>query len=131
MLGPVLDATQGDQIEVVAIAPIRCLTLWNGGGSGGVSVHDDTAVRILALLNENEARSPPPRPSGLATPPERPGMPPRPSPCRGRAYGPSVCLFVAAMENRQRLLAKRAAGLPKRWSCRPHWRAIPWSMRRR
>ena len=31
----------------------------------------------------------------------------------GRAYGPSVCLWSPPWENRQRLLAKRAAGLAK------------------
>jgi hypothetical protein len=76
MLGvPVPEATQWDQSEQVGDGAYKVFAhLEREAAPGGVSLHDDTAVRILALLKENHALLTAAQAQGLATPTERPGM---------------------------------------------------------
>jgi hypothetical protein len=80
-----------------------------------VIFHDDTAVRILALLKENEARLAAAQAHGLATSPERTG---RHTTALAVQVGEHTAILyysgrLHAGENLQRLLDKRAAGLAK------------------
>jgi hypothetical protein len=117
MLGvPVPDATQWDQLEVVGdCADKVCHSLEPKAAQSGVCFHDDTAVRILALLKENDAHLTAPQAQGLATPPERTG---RHTTALAVHVGEHTAILYYsgrrhAGENLQRLLDQRAAGLAK------------------
>src|SRR5205823_6881243 len=76
MLGvPVPDATQWDQIEHVGNCAYRVfMQMEQVAAQGTLIFHDDTAVRILALMQENSDRLAAAQAQGMATPPDRPGM---------------------------------------------------------
>ena len=59
---PVPDATQGDQIERVADCASPVFKhLERLAAQGEVIYHDDTPVRILSLIEENQQADPPAR----------------------------------------------------------------------
>src|SRR6266446_2269391 len=74
MLGvPVPDATQWDQIEHVGNCAYMVFRQREQvAAQGTLSFHDDTAVRILALMQENRDRLAAAQAQGMATPPDRP-----------------------------------------------------------
>ena len=117
MLGvPVPDATQWDQIEQVGDCAYKVFAhLEREAAQGGVILHDDTAVRILALLTENHALLTAAQAQGLATPTERPG---RHTTALVVQVGEHTAILYSASrrhagENLQRLLEHREAGLDK------------------
>jgi hypothetical protein len=117
MLGvPVPDATQWDQIEQVGDCAYKVFDhLEYEAAQGGVIFHDDTAVRILTLLKENDVLLAAAQAQGLATPPERTGM--HTTAMAVQIGEHTAILYYSsrrhAGENLQRLLDKRAAGLDK------------------
>jgi hypothetical protein len=76
MLGvPVPDATQWDQIEVVGDCAYKVFAqLEQEAAQGELIFHDDTAVRILSLMQENRGMLAAAQAQGVATPTERTGM---------------------------------------------------------
>ena len=76
MLGvPVPDATQWDQIEVVGDCAYKVFAhMEREAAQGALIFHDDTAVRILALIKENSARLAAAQAQGVSTPAQRTGM---------------------------------------------------------
>src|SRR3989475_4802034 len=76
MLGvPVPDATQWDQIEAVGDCAYRVFEqMEHEAAQGELIFHDDTAVRILALIKENSAILSAAQAQGVSSPKERPGM---------------------------------------------------------
>jgi hypothetical protein len=107
------DATQWDPIEVVGDCAYTVLaSLEPEAAQGGVILHDDTAVRILAWLQENEARLAAAQAHGLATSPERTGM--HTTALAVQVGEHTAMLYdsgrLHAGENLQRLLDQRAAG---------------------
>src|SRR5262249_4217720 len=108
---PVPDATQWDQIERVADCAYPVFKhLERVAAQGEVIYQDDTAVRILSLIEENRRA-------------EAPAKPASPSPPRRGMYttglvvevgGRRICLYYAgrqhAGENLEGLLRKREAG---------------------
>jgi hypothetical protein len=117
MLGvPVPDATQWDQIEVVGDCAYKVFTqLEHEAAQGELLFQDDTAVRILALLQENRERVAQAQAQGVATPHERTGM--HTTALAVRVGEHTAILYYSsrrhAGENLQRLLDKREAGLAK------------------
>ena len=117
MLGvPVPDATQWDQIEVVGDCAYKVFEqMEREAAQGDLIFQDDTAVRILSLMQENRALFDQAKAQGLSTPKERTGM-----------YTTALAVQVGehtailyyssrrhAGENLQGLLDKREAGLDK------------------
>ena len=78
MLGmPVPDATQWDQIEKVGdCAYVVCAQMEQVAAQGELSLHDDTAVRMVSLMQEHIARLSAAQAQGVSTPKERTGMHP-------------------------------------------------------
>ena len=117
MLGvPVPDATQWDQIEQVGDCAYKVFAHLEGeAAQGGVIFHDDTAVRILALLKENHALLTAAQAQGLATPTARTGM--HTTALVVQVGEHTAILYYSsrrhAGENLQRLLEQREAGLDK------------------
>jgi transposase len=117
MLGvPVPDATQWDQIEQVGDCAYKVFAhLEHEAAQSGMIFHDDTAVRILALLKENDVLLAAAQAQGLATPSERTGM--HTTALAVHVGEHTAILYYSgrrhAGENLQRLLDKRAAGLDK------------------
>jgi hypothetical protein len=113
MLGvPVPDATQWDQIEVVGDCAYKVFAqLEREAAQGELLFQDDTAVRILALLQENRELVA----QGLATPKERTGM--HTTALVVQVGEHTAILYYAsrrhAGENLQEFLDKRAVGLDK------------------
>jgi transposase len=113
---PVPDATQWDQIEQVGDCAYKVFDhLEHEAAQGGVIFHDDTAVRILALLKENDVLLAAAQAQGLSTPSERTGM--HTTAMAVQIGEHTAILYYSsrrhAGENLQRLLDKRAAGLDK------------------
>jgi transposase len=117
MLGvPVSDATQWDQIEKVGdCAYIVFEQMEQVAAQGELIFHDDTAVRILSLIQENIKLIAAAQAQGLSTPKERTGM-------HTTALAVKVGEHIAILyyssrrhagENLQGLLDKREAGLAK------------------
>ena len=117
MLGvPVPDATQWDQIEAVgdcAYKVFECME--REAAQGELIFHDDTAVRILALLKENSAILAAAQAQGVSTPTERTGMHTTALVVKVGAH--TAILYYSsrrhAGENLQGLLDKREAGRAK------------------
>src|SRR3989442_882383 len=117
MLGvPVPDATQWDQIERVAdcayvvFTHLECLA-----AQGELIYQDDTAVRILSLIEENRHLHAQAEAMGLSRSPERTGM--YTTALVVKAGEQTICLYYSgrshAGENLQALLEQRQAGLDK------------------
>jgi transposase len=117
MLGvPVPDATQWDQIEVVGDCAYRVFEqLEREAAQGEVIFQDDTAVRILSLMQENRALVDQAQAQGLSAPQERTGM-------HTTVLAVQVGEHIAVLyyssrrhagENLQALLDKREVGLAK------------------
>jgi hypothetical protein len=117
MLGvPVPDATQWDQIEAVgdcAYKVFECME--REAAQSELIFHDDTAVRILALLKENSAILSAAQAQGVSTPKERTGM--HTTALVVKVGEHTAILYYSsrrhAGENLQGLLDKREAGLDK------------------
>lgn len=115
MLGvPVPDATQWDQIEGVGDCAYKVFDhMEQAAAQAGVIFHDDTAVRILALLKENQALLAAAQAQGLATPTERTGM--HTTALVVQVGEHTAILYYSsrrhAGDNLQRLLEQREAGL--------------------
>jgi transposase len=117
MLGvPVPDATQWDQIEVLGDCAYKVFTqMEHEAAQGELIFHDDTAVRILSLMQENLALISAAQAHGVSTATARTGM-------HTTALVVKVGEHIAILyyssrrhagENLQDLLDKRAAGLAK------------------
>jgi transposase len=117
MLGvPVPDATQWDQIEKVGdCAYVVFEQMEQVAAQGELIFQDDTAVRILSLMQENLKLIAAAQAQGLSTPKERTGM-------HTTALAVKVGEHIAILyyssrchagENLQGLLDKREAGLDK------------------
>jgi hypothetical protein len=146
MLGvPVPDATQWDQIEVVGDGAYQVFEqMESEAAQGELIFQDDTAVRILSLMEENRDLVAAAHAQGFSTPNERPGMP---TTALAVQVGEHTAILSDssrrhAGENLQGLLDKRRAGLEKplamsdalsrnevadasmliRWHCRAHGR---------
>ena len=117
MLGvPVPDATQWDQIEVVGDCAYKVFAqMEREAAQGELVFHDDTAVRILALIQENSAILAAAQAQGVSTPKERTGM--HTTALVVKVGEHTAILYYSsrrhAGENLQGLLAKREAGLEK------------------
>jgi transposase len=115
MLGvPVPDATQWDQIEVVGDCAYKVFAqMEREAAQGDLIFHDDTAVRILALLKENSAILAAAQAQGVSTPTERTGM--HTTALVVKVGEHTAILYYSsrrhAGENLQALLDQRAAGL--------------------
>jgi transposase len=115
MLGvPVPDATQWDQIEQVGdCAYVVFEQMEHVAAQGELIFHEDTAVRILSLIQENSARLAAAQGQGGATPQERTGM--HTTALVVKVGEHTAILYYSsrrhAGENLQALLEKRAAGL--------------------
>jgi hypothetical protein len=117
MLGvPVPDATQWDAIEVGGDCAYQVLAqLEREAAQGALILHDDTAVRILALIKEHSAILSAAQAQGVATPTERTGM--HTTALVVQVGEHTAILYYSsrrhAGENLQELLDKREAGLAK------------------
>jgi transposase len=117
MLGvPVPDATQWDQIEVVGDCAYKVFEqMEHEAAQGELIFHDDTAVRILALLKDNRDLVAAAQAQGLSTPQERTGM--HTTALAVQVGEHTAILYYSsrrhAGENLQGLLDKREAGLAK------------------
>jgi transposase len=117
MLGvPVPDATQWDQIEKVGdCAYVVFEQMEQVAAQGELIFHDDTAVRIVALMQENRDRLAAAQAQGVSTPTERTGM--HTTALVVKVGEHTAILYYSsrrhAGENLQGLLAKRVAGLEK------------------
>jgi transposase len=117
MLGvPMPDATQWDQIEHVGNCAYRVFRQMEQVAAQGTLIfHDDTAVRILALMQENSDRLAAAQAQGIATPPDRLGM--HTTALVVKVGEHTAILYYSsrrhAGENLQGLLDKREAGLAK------------------
>ena len=115
MLGmPVPDATQWEQIEAVGDCAYKVFAqMEHEAAQGELIFHDDTAVRILALMQENLALVAAAQAHGLSTPQERTGM--HTTALVVKVGEHTAILYYSsrrhAGENLQGLLDKRAAGL--------------------
>jgi len=117
MLGvPVPDATQWDQIEAVGDCAYKVFEhMERDAAQGELIFHDDTAVRILALIKENSAILSAAQAQGVSTPTERTGM--HTTALVVKVGEHTAILYYSsrrhAGENLQGLLDKREAGLDK------------------
>jgi transposase len=115
MLGvPVPDATQWDQIEVLGDCAYKVFAqMEHEAAQGELIFHDDTAVRILALIKENSAILAAAQAQGVASPKERTGM--HTTALVVKVGEHTAILYYSsrrhAGENLQGLLDQRAAGL--------------------
>lgn len=115
MLGvPVPAATPWDQIEAVGDCAYKVFEhLEREAAQGELIFHDDTAVRILALLKEHSAILAAAQAQGVASPKERTGM--HTTALVVKVGAPTAILYSSsrrhAGENLQGLLDKREAGL--------------------
>jgi len=117
MLGvPVPDATQWDQIEAVgdcAYKVFECME--REAAQGELIFHDDTVVRILALIKENSAIRAAAQAPGVSTPTKRTGM--HTTALVVKVGEHTAILYYSsrrhAGENLQGLLDKRETGLDK------------------
>ena len=117
MLGvPGPDATQWDQIEAVGDCAYKVFEhREREAAQGEVIFHDDTAGRILALIQENRAILSAAQGQGMSSPKERTGMHTTALVVKG---GEHLAIWYDssrrhAGENLQGLLDKREAGLAK------------------
>jgi len=113
---PVPDATQWDQIEVVGDCASKVFAqMEREAAQGELIFHDDTAVRILALIKENSAILSAAQAQGFSTPKERTGM--HTTALVVKVGEHTAILYYSsrrhAGENLQGLLDKREAGLAK------------------
>ena len=117
MLGvPVPDATQWDQIEAVGDCAYKVFEhMEHEAAQGELIFHDDTAVRILALIKENSAILAAAQAQGVSLPKERTGM--HTTALVVKVGEHTALLYYSsrrhAGENLQGLLDKREAGLAK------------------
>ena len=115
MLGvPVPDATQWDQIEQVGDgAYVGLAQMEQGAAQGELIFQDDTAVRIVSLIQENMASGAAAQAQGVPTSKVRTGM--HPTALVVKVGEHTAMLYYSsrrhAGENLQGLLEKRAAGL--------------------
>jgi hypothetical protein len=113
---PVPDATQWDQIEQVGDCADKVFVqLEQVAAQGELIFHDDTAVRIVALMQENLARLSAAQAQGVPTPQERTGM--HTTALVVQVGEHTAILYDSsrrhAGENLQGLLEKREAALAK------------------
>lgn len=113
---PVPDATQWDQIEAVGDCAYKVFAqMEHEAAQGEVIFHDDTAVRILALMQENRALLAAAQAHGWSTLKERTGM--HTTALVVKMGEHTAILYYSsrqhAGENLQALLDQRAAGLAK------------------
>ena len=113
---PVPDATQWDQIEVVGDCAYKVFEqIEREAAQGELIFQDDTAVRILSLMQENRALFDQAKAQGLSTPKERTGM--HTTALAVKVGEHTAILYYSsrrhAGENLQALLDKREAGLAK------------------
>jgi hypothetical protein len=117
MLGvPVPDATQWDQIEGVGDCAYKVFAqMESEAAQGEVIFQDDTAVRILSLMQENRTLFDQAKAQGLSAPKERTGM--HTTALAVKVGEHTAILYYSsrrhAGENLQALLDKRQAGLAK------------------
>jgi transposase len=117
MLGvPVPDATQWDQIEVVGDCAYKVFAqMEREAAQGELIFHDDTAVRILSLIQENHDLVAAAHAQGLSTTNERTGM--HTTALVVQVGEHTAILYYSsrchAGENLQGLLDKREAGRDK------------------
>ena len=117
MLGvPVPDATQWDQLEKVGdCAYVVFVQMEQVAAQGQLIFQDDTAVRIVSLMQENLQRVAAAQTQGMVSPQERTGM--HTTALVVRTGEHTVILYYSsrchAGENLQGLLEKREAGLAK------------------
>ena len=117
MLGvPIPDATQWDQIEMVGDCAYKVFEqMEREAAQGELIFQDDTAVRIVSLMQENRALFDQAKAQGLATPKERTGM--HTTALAVQVGEHTAILYYSsrrhAGENLQELLDKREAGLAK------------------
>jgi transposase len=117
MLGvPVPDATQWDQIELVGDCAYKVFAQMEcEAAQGELIFQDDTAVRILSLMQENRALFDQAKAQGLSAPKERTGLH---TTALAVQVGESTAILYYssrrhAGENLQGLLDKREVGLAK------------------
>ena len=113
---PVPDATQWDQIELVADCGYRVFEVLERLAAQGELIHqDDTSVRILALMDENRTMRAQAEARGLSRPTERTGM--FTTALVVKVGERTICLYYSgrshAGENLKALLEQRQAGLDK------------------
>lgn len=117
MLGvPVADATQWDQIEVVGDCAYKVFEqMEREAAQGELIFQDDTAVRILSLMQENRVLLEQAQAQGLSSPKERTGM--HTTALAVQVGDHTAVLYYSsrrhAGENLQALLDKREVGLAK------------------
>ena len=114
--GPMPDATQWEQLEVVGDCAYKVFAqMEREAAQGEVIFQDDTAVRIVSLLKENRELFATARAQGLSKPKERTGM--HTTALAVQVGEHTAILYYSsrrhAGENLQSLLDKRQAGLAK------------------
>jgi hypothetical protein len=114
--GPVPDATQWDEIEVVGDCAYKVLAPMEREAVQGEGIcQDDTAVRILSLMQETRMLFDQAKAQGWSAPKERPGMHTTALAVQGGEH-PALLYSSSrwhAGENLHGLLDKRQAGLAK------------------
>jgi transposase len=113
---PVPDATQWDQIELVADCGYRVFEVLERLAAQGELIHqDDTSVRILSLMDENVTIRAQAEARRLSRPTERTGM--FTTALVVKVGERTICLYYSgrahAGENLKALLEQRQAGLDK------------------
>ena len=113
---PVPDATQWDQIELVADCSYRVFEVLERLAAQGELIHqDDTSVRILALMDDNRTIRAQAEARGVSRPTERTGM--FTTALVVQVGERTICLYYSgrahAGENLKALLEQRQAGLDK------------------
>ena len=114
--GPVPEATQWDEIEVVGDCAYKVFAqMEKEAAQGDLIFQDDTAVRIVSLLKENRDLLAAAQTQGLSQPKEGTGM--HTTALAVQVGEHTAILYYSsrrhAGENLQRLLDKREAGLEK------------------
>jgi hypothetical protein len=118
--GPGPDATPWDQIAMVGdCADKGGEAMEREAAQGTVRFQDDTAVRIVSLLQENRALFAQGQAPGVSAPKARPG---RPTTALAVQMGEHTAILYYA--------SRRPAGGNNRWPCPMRWRATRWLLSR-
>jgi transposase len=134
MLGvPIPDATQWDQIEVVGDCAYKVFEqMEREAAQGELIFQDDTAVRILSLMQENRVLLEQAEAQGLSTPKERTGM--HTTALAVQVGEHTAILYYSsrrhAGENLQGCWTNARRAWPNRWPCPMRFRVMKSLMKR-
>jgi Transposase IS66 family len=134
MLGvPVPDSTQWDQIEVVGDCAYKVFEqMEHEAAQGELIFQDDTAVRILSLMQENRVLLEQAEAQGLSSPKERTGMHTTALAVQVGTIPPSSTTPAAAMRVKtfRPCWTNVRRAWPNRWPCPMPCRVMKWPTKR-